>query len=239
VTGAMTSTLATYERRDGIGVITMDDGKANAVSLAMQAALSSALDKAEADEVPIILTGRAGFFSAGFDLKTIAAGGKDTVDMLNGGIELAMRLLDFPRPVIAASGGHAIAMGVFLLQSCDYRIGVHGSHRYTANEVAIGMAMPLSTIEILRQRVTPTALTRSVLLAEVFTPQNAVENGLLDAVVDQDELMNTATTLAASFSALDRAAHAHSKRRLRGPVLAAIRDGLARDNEAWRAQFLK
>jgi len=235
----MSSNLATYECRDGVGIVTMDDGKANAISLSMQAALSESLDKAESDDVPVILTGRTGFFSAGFDLKTIAAGGKDTVDMLNGGIELAIRLLDFPRPVIAASSGHAIAMGVFLLQSCDYRIGIHGAHRYTANEVAIGMAMPLSTIEILRQRVTPTALTRSVLLAEVFTPQNAIENGLLDAVVDQSDLMATASTLATSFAALDRAAHENSKRRLRGPVLTAIRDGLARDNEAWRAQFLK
>ncbi len=235
----MSNQLATYELRDGIGIVTLDDGKANAISLAMQASLNSALDQAESDDVPVVLTGRDGIFSAGFDLKTITAGGQDTVDMLNGGINLAIRLLEFPRPVVAASGGHAIAMGVFFLLSCDFRIGVRGTHRYTANEVAIGMAMPLSTIEILRQRVSPAALSRAVLLAEVFGSHNAVENGLLDSVVEPELLMETALATAATFASLDRAAHLHSKRRLRGPVVDAIRDGLARDNEAWRAQFLR
>ncbi len=235
----MSNQLATYELREGVGIVTVDDGKANAISLPMQESLTSALDQAETDDVPVILTGREGFFSAGFDLKTIAAGGQDAVDMLNGGINLAIRLLEFPRPVIAASGGHAIAMGVFLLLSCDFRIGVQGAHRYTANEVAIGMAMPLSTIEILRQRVSPAALSRAVLLAEVFGAHNAIENGLLDSVVEPDQLMNSALTTATSFASLDRSAHLHSKRRLRGPLIAAIRDGLARDNEAWRAQFLR
>lgn len=235
----MSSPLASYERQDSVGIITMDDGKANAISLAMQQSLASALDQAEADDVAVVLTGRAGFFSAGFDLKTIAAGGKDTVDMLNGGINLAIRLLEFPRPVIAASGGHAIAMGVFLLLSCDFRIGVRGPHRYTANEVAIGMTMPYSTIEILRQRVSPAALGRAVSLAEVFGPHNAVENGFLDTVVEPDELIDSALATATTLASLDRAAHVHSKRRLRGPVISAIRDGLTRDDEAWRAQFLR
>lgn len=235
----MSNQLATYELRDGVGIVTLDDGKANAISLAMQESLNSALDQAEAEDVPVVLTGREGFFSAGFDLKTIAAGGQDAVDMLNGGINLAIRLLEFPRPVIAASGGHAIAMGVFLLLSCDFRIGVQGAHRYTANEVAIGMAMPLSTIEILRQRVSPSALSRAVLLAEVFGAHNAIENGFLDSVVEPNQLMTSAMTSASSFASLDRSAHLHSKRRLRGPLIAAIRTGLTHDNEAWRAQFLR
>jgi enoyl-CoA hydratase len=107
-----------------------------------------------------------------------------------------------------------------------------------ANEVAIGMAMPFSTIEILRQRVTPAALTRSVLLAEVFTPENAVANGLLDEVVDPDDLMPRAMEVAASFAALDATAHAVSKKRLRAPVIAAMREGLAKDLEGWNKQFL-
>ncbi len=234
----MSDSLATYELRDGVGIITMDDGKANAISMAMQNDINAALDKAEADKVPVIFTGRPGFLSAGFDLKTIAAGGQPTVDMLNGGLELAIRLLSFPTPVIAACPGHAIAMGIFLLQSCDYRIGVNGKFRYTANEVAIGMAMPFSTIEILKQRLTPTAVSRAILLAEVFTPENAAQNGVIDVIVDETELMNTAMAFAQSTSGLNAMAHAVSKKRLREPVLEAIRAGLVKDDEAWRKQFL-
>ncbi len=155
--------LATYSLVDGISVITMDDGKANAISLAMQEALNAALDEAERANVPVVLTGRSGILSAGFDLKTLMASGQPAINMLNGGLELAIRLLSFPTPVTIACGGHAIAMGVFLMLCGDYRIGVQGEFKYAANEVAIGMTMPFSTIEILRQRVPPAALNRSVL----------------------------------------------------------------------------
>jgi enoyl-CoA hydratase len=233
----MTSPV-TFALTDGIAVITMDDGKANAVSLTLQAGINEALDQAEKDGVPVILTGRPGILSAGFDLKTLAASGQPAVDMLNGGLELAIRLLTFPTPVIAACSGHAIAMGVFLLESCDYRIGIKGNYRYSANEVAIGMTMPFSTIEILRHRVTPAALSRSVLLAEAFTPENAVETGFLDLVVDEAALMETAMTTAKSFLALNMDAHNHSKKRLRAELITAMRDGLAKDHAGWSKQFL-
>ncbi len=233
----MTSPV-TYALTDGVAVITMDDGKANAVSPTLQAGLNAALDQAEKDKAPVVLTGRPGILSAGFDLKILAASGQPAVDMLNGGIELAIRLLSFPTPIIAACPGHAIAMGVFFLESCDYRIGVKGNYRYTANEVAIGMTMPFSTIEILRHRITPAALSRSVLMAEVFTPENAVETGFLDLVVEESELMDTALNLAKSYLALNMDAHNHSKKRLRAEVITAMRDGLAKDFAGWTKQFL-
>ena len=230
--------LATFAVSDGVAVITMDDGKANVMSLPMQQAVHAALDESEKAKLPVVLTGRAGILSAGFDLKTLSAGGQPVFDMLNGGIELAIRLLSFPSPVVIACPGHAIAMGVFLLQSCDYRIGVAGNFKYVANEVAIGMPMPYSTIEILRQRITPAALSRAVLLAETFTPDNGVETGFIDRVVATDaELMPAAIEFAKSTLALNAAAHTASKKRLRADSLGAIRAGLAKDNQDWKKLF--
>ncbi len=231
--------LATFVVSDGVAVITMDDGKANALSISKQAAINVALDEALDAKLPVVLTGRTGILSAGFDLKTLSAGGQPAFDMLNDGIELAIRLLSFPSPVIIACPGHAIAMGVFLLQSCDYRIGVAGNYKYLANEVAIGMTMPHSTIEILRQRLTPAALSRAVLLAETFNPDNGVETGFVDRVVATDaELMPAAIEFAKSTSALNAAAHTASKKRLRADSLEAIRAGLAKDNQDWKKLFL-
>lgn len=207
--------------------------------MAMQQAVHSALDEAEKAKLPVVLTGRTGIFSAGFDLKTMSVGGQPVFDMLNGGIELAIRLLGFPNPMTIACPGHAIAMGVFLLQCGDYRIGVAGSFKYVANEVAIGMKMPYSTIEILRQRLTPAAISRAVLLSEVFTPKNGVENGLVDRVVETEaELMPIAIEFAKATVALNNAAHNASKNRLRGDSLAAIRAGLAKDHKDWKKLFL-
>lgn len=237
--GETQNSFVTIEIIDGVAVIKLDDGKANALSLPMQSAFNSALDQAQQAKLPVVIIGRSGILSAGFDLKTLAASGQPAVDMLNGGIEIAIRLLSFETPVVVACGGHAIAMGVFLLQCGDYRIGVAGSFKYSANEVAIGMTMPWSTIEILRQRLTPAALSRAVLLAETFTPANGIENGLIDRVVATEaELLPTALETAKSFSALNGAAHAASKNRLRGEIVVAIRDGLAKDNEGWKKLFL-
>jgi len=231
--------LASFEIIDGVALIKLDDGKANALSLPMQQAFNSALDQAQQAKLPVVISGRSGILSAGFDLKTLATSGQPAVDMLNGGIEIALRLLSFDTPVVIACGGHAIAMGVFLLQCGDYRIGVAGNFKYSANEVAIGMTMPWSTIEILRQRLTPAALSRAVLLAETFTPTNGVENGLVDRVVATEaELLPVAIEFAKLSASLNATAHSASKQRLRSQVVAAIRDGLTKDLEGWKKLFL-
>ena len=85
--------LASFEIIDGVALIKLDDGKANALSLSMQQAFNLALDQAQQAKLPVVVTGRSGILSAGFDLKTLAASGQPAVDMLNGGIEIALRLL--------------------------------------------------------------------------------------------------------------------------------------------------
>lgn len=233
----VTNGFVTYALTDGVAVITMNDGKANALSLDMQNAINSSLDQAQSDNATVVLTGRSGILSAGFDLKTLARGGDDATAMLNGGLELSLRMLNFPTPIVIACSGHAIAMGVFLLLSGDYRIGIAGNYKYTANEVAIGMTMPFSAIEIMRQRLTPSAMNRAILLSEVFTPKNAIETGFLDLVVDEADLMSTAMTFAVSTSGLNAAAHSASKKRMRANVINDITAGLAHDYAGWRKQF--
>lgn len=227
--------LVTYECSGGIATITLDDGRVNALSPGMLASINLALDRAEADNAVIILTGREGRFSGGFDLKVLRSGGVETADMLNAGFLLSLRLLSFPRPVIIACTGHAIAMGSFLVLSGDYRLGALGDFRIQANEVAIGLVMPRAATEILRQRLTPAAFTTALLLAEPFTPAEAVAAGYLDLAVDAAELMPTARAAAERFLMLDARAHLLSKLRARGPVLAALQEALEADDRDLRS----
>src|SRR3954453_20256421 len=106
--------LVSYHLEGAIATVTMDDGKVNALSPAIQAELNSALDRAEADHAVVLLTGRDGVFSAGVDLRVIRGGGAEAGRMVRGRFDLAPRLLSFPTPVVVACSGHAIAMGVFL-----------------------------------------------------------------------------------------------------------------------------
>jgi enoyl-CoA hydratase len=215
--------LLSYELADGVAAVTMDDGKVNVMSRAMQSALHGAFDRAERDGAAVLLSGRPGLFSAGFDLAVLRAGGPDAVAMVRGGFELAYRVLSFPRPVVVACTGHAMAMGVFLMLSGDYRVGAAGPYRFAANEVAIGLVIPEAALAVLRHRLTPAAVDRAAILAETFTPDNAVGAGLLDQVVPATELAGTARTIATALSTLDAEAHAVSKLRARAATLATLR----------------
>src|SRR5215469_14464323 len=138
--------LVTYELSDGVATIAMDDGKVNCLSPRMLGGLNEALDRAESDRATVLLTGREGRFSAGFDLPLLRAGGEPARLMVRAGFELALRVLSFPTPVVIGCTGHAVAMGAFLLLSADVRIGAAGPFRITANEVAIGLTMPRAAV---------------------------------------------------------------------------------------------
>jgi len=227
--------LVAYASTDSIATVTMDDGKANVLSPEMQTEIHAALDQAVTDQAVVILRGRENIFSGGFDLAVLRSGGPAAARMLKGGFVLSERLLTFPRPVVGVCPGHAVAMGLFLLLSTDYRIGASGSFRLTANEVAIGLTMPRAAVEILRQRLTPAAFNRSVMLAEVFSPLNAVDCGFLDQVVDRSELNETAQAVATGMAALDSVAHRLTKERARGQTLIALREAMKADGVEYDA----
>jgi enoyl-CoA hydratase len=218
-----------YELGDAVATVTMDDGKVNALSPVMLAAVNGALDQADDDGAVVVLRGREGTFSAGFHLPTLRAGGPEATGMVRSGFELAARLLSFPRPVVVACTGHAVAMASFLLLSGDLRLGTAGPFRIQANEVAIGITMPRTAIELCRQRLTPAAFSRAVLLSEPFSPDEAVAAGFLDRVVEPAVLDEEARTMAAALAQLDARAHEASKRRAREGTLRAIRSAIADD----------
>ena len=228
------SDVVTYQVNDSIATITMDDGKVNALSLQMFAELNAAFDRAKADGATVVFTGREGKFSAGFDLGELGAGGPDAAALLRFGFELAERILSFATPVVIACNGHAIAMGVFLLLSGDYRIGVDGPYKINANEVAIGMTMPRTAVEICRQRLAPAHFNRTVILAEPYSPVDAVDAGFLDRVVEASELQDVARSTAALLAKLNMDAHTATKLRARDSTLKAIRTAIEADDADFR-----
>jgi len=230
------SNLVAYQLEDAVATITMDDGKVNALSPLMFTALNAAFDRAAADHAVVVLAGRAGVFSAGFDLPVLRAGGSGAAAMVRAGFELAERVLSFPTPVVVACTGHAIAMGVFLVLSGDYRVGASGPYKITANEVAIGLTMPHAAVEILRQRLAPAHFNRAAILAEHFSPDTAVEAGFLDRIVAPADLGVTADAIARQLTTLDMGAHAATKLRARGQALAALHAGIETDYAAFRAR---
>lgn len=232
------SSLVSYELNDAVATITMDDGKVNALSPAMQAEIDAALDQAAAGAASgevkaVVLAGNSKVFSGGFDLSVFSSGDvAATLGMLAGGFELAVRCLSFPVPVIMAATGHAIAMGSFLLLSGDHRVGA-ATARCQANEVKIGMTLPIAAVEIMRMRLTPAAFQRASSMAAVFTGDAAIAGGWVDEVVDAGAVLSRAQEVAAEAAAtVHTAAHVASKLKARAQALTAIQagiDGLAKE----------
>lgn len=218
-----------YELSGPVGKVTLDDGKVNVLSVEMINEINQALDQVLADDAVCLLSGREGIFSAGFDLSVIRSAGPDTLTMLRGGFELSERLLSFPRPVVIACTGHAVAMGVFLLLSGDYRIGATGPFKITANETAIGLTLPLVAVEIMKQRLSPAHFNRAAILAEVFGPADAIEAGFLDKAVPPEELEDSALEIATTMAGLDAQAHYATKLRIRGATLSAMREAMIKE----------
>lgn len=218
--------LAGYELDGRIATITMDDGKVNVLSIPMLQALHAAFDRAEEDKAVVVLTGREGYFSAGFDLEVFTEQPEQIVEMLTLGATLAERMLAFQTPVITACGGHAIAAGAFLQLPADLRIGAEGPFRLGLNEVKIGLTVPLFVIELARQRLDPVHFNQAVVSATMYGPREAVVAGFLDRVVPANELRAASLEAAGVLAELDAAAHTATKLHARAGAIEAVRSAI-------------
>lgn len=215
--------LLTTDLSDGVRTIALDDGRVNAFSVPMLEALHSALDDAEEEGSIVVVRGRDGIFSAGFDLKSIA---ERTNEMLGLGARLAERLFSFPRPVISACTGHGIAMGGFVLLASDLRIGTAGDFNIGLNEVVIGLTIPRFGIALAGHRLSRGWHDRATLTGELFSPEDALAAGFLDRVAEPGEEFETAVSeAAAAAKAANEQAHLGTKLRARAAALEAMRGG--------------
>lgn len=210
----------TLQINDGVAQVTLDDGKVNALSEHMLEALLAAIDEAAQADLALLITGRPGCFSGGYDRKLIAAGGPACDAMRAAGDRLTLALLDYPAPVVMASSGHAMAKAAFMLLLADYRLGATGEFRVGLNEVAIGMTMPDSAMPQARARLATPWLSRCALQAEVLTPESAVQAGFLDELQPPEQLLERAQHKVRQLAALDRTAYRETRRLLNAPLRA-------------------
>ena len=224
----MSDKLATLTSEDDISIITLDDGKANVFSPKMIQDVNECLDKVPTESGALIITGREGMFSAGFDLKIISAGNvQATMDMSLSGFKLLSRIFSFPRPVLAACSGHGIALGTFLLCCCDYRVGVKGDFMIGANEMRTNMVIPIPILELINHRVSSSHKYRAILGAEMYSIENGIGAGLIDEVVDAENLMETAMLKAKDLAIMGHPSYTLTKELLIREPLKKINDAIS------------
>ncbi|MCS5587832.1 MAG: crotonase/enoyl-CoA hydratase family protein [Porticoccaceae bacterium] len=216
------SDLVSYKIDSGVATIQMDDGKANVLSYAMWDQLEAAFDRAEKARATVLLKGRAGVFSGGFDLKEMSKGPEQAACLISRGSKMARRLLAFPTPVIAVSTGHCIAMGAFLMLACDYRMAVAGDFKVGLNETMIGITMHHFGIELARYRLPPNYFNRAVINAEIFSPEDAIDAGFYDCAVAPEQLEASIAQTTALFGKLDGQAFGSTKNKSRKDILELL-----------------
>lgn len=210
-----------------MAVVTIDDGKANAISMDVVDALAAALDEAAAAPVrAVVIAGREGKFSAGFHLPTMQS--DQAMELMGKGGRLALRIFDFPKPVALAVTGHALAMGAVLLMCADHRVGADGDYKVGLNEVRIGLPVPPFASCLARHRLAATHVTAATGLATIYRPADAVEVGYLDEVVPLEKVVDRALELATGWAdELDPGAFAATRGFFRGPVTDELRSSVA------------
>ncbi len=223
--------FVTYQSEEKCAIITINNGKANAISHQVIEGLNKSLDKAHQENKVVILTGQNGIFSAGFDLKVMTESSESAKKLVTKGSKLSLKMLSFPQPIIVLCSGHAIAKGAFLLLSSDYRIGVDGDFKIGLNEVMIGMTMQHAGISIAKARLSKVYLNRSINNAEIYTPKEAVKAGFLDVLVPENQQLETAIKVAEMFSKLNKKAHFETKLKVRKKQLKELENAIDLDSK--------
>lgn len=210
---------------EGLARLRLAHGKVSALDLELLEAFSEALRAEEAaPERALVLTGTGTTFSAGVDLARILDGGVEYTGPFLAALAHAVEaLFTFPKPVIAAVNGHAIAGGCILALAADYVVMAEGRGRIGVPELQVGVPFPPFPLEVLRARLAPAVFQRVALRGELFSPTDALALGLIDAVCAPEALDAEAGAMARALTASPARSFALTKALMREPSVSRCR----------------
>lgn len=205
-------------------VLWLDRPPVNAADLDSLTDLAGAVDRlVEESDRPLVLTGRGSAFSAGADLYRILDGEDDyTAAFVAGLVRAFTTLFSFPRPLVAAVNGHAIAGGAILSCCCDHSVCAGGRVKVGVTELAVGVPYPLAALEVVRHAVAPERFEEVVFGAGLYSPEEARAIGFVDEVVPPDEVLGRAVEVAEHLGRIPAATYALIKEAVRRPATERI-----------------
>ena len=230
------------KNHNGIATVTIAHGKANALDIELSEELARCFAQiAESAARAVVVTGQGKIFSAGVDLIRLSSGGAEYVRKFLPALHRAFNaIFFFPKPVVAAVNGHAIAGGCVLACCAERRIMARSNGRIGVTELLVGVPFPAVAFETMRFAVPARHLPELLFTGATYEADAALQRGLVDAVVPSDELMRSAISAAEQLAALSPAAFAQTKAQLRAEARERIeRTGATTDKIAtdiWAAE---
>lgn len=222
----MHATHVEVERHDRVRVLRLAHGKANSLTPDVCRELTAALASAAVDAEAVVLTGAGPMFSAGIDLHRLLSDTDRVGEFREALVESFSALFHHPHPTVAAVNGNAVGGGAICAAACDYRIMSRGRGRIGTPELHGGIPFPDLGIEILRHSASPAAPAELTLRGALYSADQARTLGLVNEVVDPDQLMDTALTTARVMRQAPAPLYSWTKRQVRGdatrPDVAAV-----------------
>ncbi len=209
---------------ESVAKVSMDDGKVNAMTGELFGELDSVFDEAKAKARAVVLAGRPGCFSAGFNIKILQGEDEDAREsLISGGAKLAHRLFTFPVPLVMAVTGHAFALGAVWLLCGDRRIGERGEYQYGLNETVLGEVLPPFGYEPALMRVPQEHQMEALVFSKIYDPNGAQSAGYLDEVVEAGSSVDASLAYAARLAELPTDAYFGNKMAVRSAAAERMR----------------
>ncbi|MFM7737641.1 MAG: enoyl-CoA hydratase/isomerase family protein [Alphaproteobacteria bacterium] len=230
-------TIRRSEHEGGVRLLRIERPPANAINGELLGVLHAEAAAADEDEAvrAVVVTGSGRFFSAGLDLKEMSGGGREMLATLGGADDGIHRLWRIGKPTVAMVGGHALAGGAILMLACDFRVAARGAFKIGVTETALGLPLPNGAFQIARHGLLHGDARRVLLRAESFSPDDALAVGLVDEVVEPEELEARALAFAAELGRHPSAAWGFQKYKLQAEAENAIRHPLDAGTGRFRA----
>ncbi len=209
----------------GIATVAIDRPKVNAINEQVVSELRDVFLELAVDERvrAVILTGRGSFFSFGFDIPGFMDYPREEFHrFILSFSDLVQRIFVFPKPVIAALNGHAVAGGCVLAIACDRRVMATGKAKIALNELTLGASVFTSIAEILKYTVGPGKAQMLLYTGKMNSAEEALALGLVDKVVSAEEMNDAALAAAQELAGWDVLAFGSVKRLLRKEALDRI-----------------
>jgi enoyl-CoA hydratase/carnithine racemase len=208
-----------------IATVTLNRGKVNALNEAVVDQLRTTFNELETDETAtaVILTGQGSFFSFGFDIPEFLSYAQDDfIRYLTKFTDLYAYLFTFPKPLVMAINGHAIAGGCMLAMAGDCRLMVKGKAKISLNEITFGSSLFAGSVAMLKFWVGSKSAQEIAYSGRMFHADEAFQLGLIDPVTAADGLHEEAKSMARELGSKDPAAFTSIKKLLREPVVAEM-----------------
>lgn len=211
------------EERGDITLLRMARGKGNALNLELVHALMESLDQLERSSARAgILTGQGKVFGAGVDLAALIDGGPDYIrQFVPLMLRVFERLATFPKPMVGAVNGHAVAGGAILMLACDQRLLARGTAQIGLSEIRVGVVFPAWPLEIVRFATPPEHFPTVICTGRTWAPEDALARGLVDELVEPEKLIERSFEVATEMAGFPPEVFTATKLAVRRPMIEA------------------